>query len=78
MLKGIQITPQTGTTAVLGEYHVGDSSNGMSTVVVGYTTGQLLLAESADGLARGKYILGDATSNLATSFVNVFIWGTLE
>lgn len=78
VLKGILATPQTGTSAVLVEYHAGDSSNAMSTAVVGYSTGQVLRAVSEDGLARGKYILADATSNLATSFVNVFIWGSLE
>lgn len=78
VLKGVHVTPQTGSTAVAVELHVGNSSNDMSTVSIGFTTGPFLRAESIDGLARGKYVLVDATSNLGTSFVNVFMWGSLE
>jgi hypothetical protein len=78
ILKGVHVTPQTGTTAVAVTMRVGNTSAATTAVTLGYTTGPFLRAESVDGLVKGKYIVVDATSNLGTSFVNVFMWGSLE
>ena len=79
VLKGVYYDVRSAAaTAAQIELHVGAASSAsQTTVVLGASTGGSNVIYDAKGLAKGKYIGVDVTSNVATSN-SVLIWGDYE